>query len=219
MPYYPRPKPTPMLKIETDKAIKDLQKHFWGLRKSEADKATTGTLNDTIKSAQVVAKRLITKGYNIKPAYVRTGLLPIKKATKAQQLATLSLYNRPLSLGAFNGITQNEEGVLVSIQRRKKVLIKGAFILEGKQNAVFGRSEHSGNPYRNGVFVRRYKRKTKAKKKGPGIYSPDMPIGAYRTLSLINQGRSPVVFDKMQQRISEYIVKRGIYRLSKLLNK
>lgn len=208
-----------MLIIDPSKAIEDLRKHFWGLRKSEVQTATTRTLNDTIKSAQVVAKRLITKGYNIKPTYVRTGLLPIKKATKAQQLATLSLYNKPLSIGVFNGITQTEEGVLVSIQRKKKVLLKGAFLLGGRENAVFGRSEHNGNPYRNGVFVRRNKRKKKAKKIGPGEYSPDVPIGAYRTLSLINQGRSPVVFDKMQQRVSEYIVKRGIYRLQKLLNK
>lgn len=208
-----------MLIIDTDQAIEDIRKHFWGLRKAEVQAATVRTLNDTIKSAQVTARRLITRGYNIKPSYVRTGLLPIEKASKNHMGATLSLYNKPLSLGVFKGATQTDEGVLVSIQKRKKVTIKGAFILADTPNAVFGRTEHEGNPYRGGRFVRRNKRKQPAKKVAKGKYTPDLPIGSYRTLSLAAQGRNPIVFDKLSERIADTIVKRGVYQFQRILNK
>lgn len=198
--------------IDTKDAEKQLRSHFWGLSKSEQDKAIARGMNDAIKQSRTVAKRSIMEQYNMKAKHVASKLLPIKRATPSNLEATLSASANPVPVSDFKGLSQTEEGVSVSIKKGQRSLVRGAFMTEATGKAVLARNWSKGKKkYQNGKFAFRNKR---LEKKGP-----DMPIASYLTVSPLKAGLAAAATEAVQKKYIEAFQRRALHHLQRALNK
>jgi hypothetical protein len=201
-----------MITIDTKDMIKTLQREYWGLTSKEKDKASARALNDAIKQGRTVAKRAITAEFNIKSAFLKNDLMPITKANPNSLYADLGLSKTPIPIGKFKGATQTKTGVSVAIRKGQKIVLPGAFMLEGAGSNVFARAYNTGgSAYRSGQFMFRSRR---VNKKGS-----DLPIGNMVTASPVGAARNDKTFTEISERLTDAYTRRLEYHLAKALFK
>jgi ribosomal protein L20A (L18A) len=193
-----------MMHINTEQAIKDIQSSIGQLTPKQNASAISRALNRGINAGRTRANKLARETYNLtKESFDKK--IVIEKATKNNLFATMKVSRSTIAISNVNKIKQTEEGVSAQIIKKKRTILKGAFIHQTKGFVgVFARGRYTGDSFE-------FRRK-RIKKKGN-----DLDITALRTISPAGVMANPTVYTSTRDRAIEIFSNRYSHEIKKIL--
>lgn len=205
-----------MIQVDTSQAVKEIRKAYFDLSNEEFNKGVYRAINHTTAKAKTFAARHLTKEYNISYKLSNTHFSTSKAYLNKLNGAVVA-QGKPLALDEFKP-RQTKEGVLVTIKRGNRVLVRSAFIstMSNGKTTVFGRGKYDAGKFQ---FRKERTREAGGYKVVNGRWQPvnnDLEINKLSSISIPKAFSMPSTIGPTIDVMEQEFQKRLVHELTRI---